>query len=276
MTEADIEREAEGVLLAHDLGSPPVDPFHIARLEKIALLPGRYDGCFDGRIEYRRTSRQGRFLLFYAEPEPGLRPEGRVRFSVAHELAHFYLPHHRDYLLSGRWHGSRSGFVSERPVEREADQFAAALLLPRRQFMDRIRRKNFRCDLSDLLHFADEVFHTSVVSTVIRYVQMDVEQCCVVLSRQGHTLFSLRSAEMKRIGLGWVERDSPVPSGSVTARLVRSAQDVGASRAEGTTESEVWFETGRRGPLWEEAMLLGRSGLALSFLVVDADEDESD
>jgi hypothetical protein len=57
MNEADIEREAEAVLLAHELSAVPVDPFHIARLEGVALLPGRYDGCFDGRIEYRRAGR---------------------------------------------------------------------------------------------------------------------------------------------------------------------------------------------------------------------------
>ena len=53
MTESQIERLAEEVLAAHGLTAPPVDPFALARLEGVRLAPGRYDGCFDGRIEYR-------------------------------------------------------------------------------------------------------------------------------------------------------------------------------------------------------------------------------
>src|SRR4051812_9187301 len=113
MTVEAIERCANDVLAAHEIRSLPVDPFYIAQQEKIALLPGDYDGCFDGRIEFRGRGAGGRFILYYAQPQAGSRPAGRVRFSVAHELAHFYLPQHRAYLLSGVWHGSHAGFVSE-------------------------------------------------------------------------------------------------------------------------------------------------------------------
>ena len=84
MIESRIERLAEDVLAAHNMTRPPVDPLAVARLERIRLAPGRYDGCFDGRIEYRSTVKGGRFYLFYAEEDPPRRPLSRVRFSVAH------------------------------------------------------------------------------------------------------------------------------------------------------------------------------------------------
>ncbi len=278
MTETEIEKAAEEVLLAHDMGSVPIDPFEIARLEGIKLLPGSYDGCFDGRIEYRGSRERGGFYLFYAEAEPAHRPEGRVRFSVAHELAHFYLPHHREYLLSGVWHGSRAGFVSDKPLEREADQFAASLLLPRRPFIERVEQKNFSCTLPELVRFADELFKTSVLSTVIRYVQLDVESCCVVVSRQGRVAFSLRSEEMRRQGLGWIDRDSPVPASSITGRVLKGASGSKRPVHEGAVDADVWFDAGRVASLWEEVMILGQTGLTLTFLVAteESEEEEED
>jgi hypothetical protein len=166
--------------------------------------------------------------------------------------------------------------VSERPLEREADHFAAALLLPRRPFLERLRQRNFRCTLSDLLHLADAVFHTSVVSTAVRYAQMDVEPCCLVLSREGRVLWGWRSEEMRRLGLGWVERGRPLPARSVTARLTGTLQDRGDVKGEGATDSEVWFDGGRPVGLWEEALVLGRTGLTLSFLVAEEVDEEDD
>lgn len=271
MTVEEIEQFAQEVLLAHELEALPVDPYLIARLEKIALLPGRYDDCFDGRIEYHRRATGGRFVLFYAEAAPRVRPEGRVRFSVAHELGHFYLPQHRQYLVSGLWHGSRAGFVSEKPLERQADYFAAALLMPRSKFMEQVRRKNYQCSLADLGRLAEQIFQTSLLSTAMRYVELDVEPCCVVLSRAGHVAFTRSSDELRRLGLGWIDKGSRVPPTSVT---VRKLKPTSFERVEGGIDSDIWFEDKRPYALWEEAINLGYTGLTLTFLACAEDQDE--
>lgn len=273
MTTDQIEACASEVLAAHGVGSPPVDPLHIARLEEVRLLPGEYDGCFDGRIEYRGAGPAGRFVLFYAEPRAGVRPEGRVRFSVAHELGHFYLPHHREYLLSGVWHGSRAGFVSEKPLEREADLFAASLLMPRDMFLGAVRRRTSICSLGDLAALADRTFLTSLTSTAVRYAQMDVEPCCVVLSRAGRVVFAYHSDEFHGLGLGRLVKGSPVPPASVAGRLLLTpARD----SADGEVDSAVWFDGRRTRSLWEETIILGQTGMALSFLTCDGDDEDED
>jgi hypothetical protein len=274
MTEEAIERVANEVLAALEIRSLPVDPLSIAGQEEIALLPGDYDDCFDGRIEYLGRGASGRFVLFYARPKAGIRPEGRVRFSVAHELGHFYLPQHRAFLVSGVWHGSRAGFVSEKPLEREADRFAAALLMPRKLFFQAVRGRGSVCTLNDLGRFADLTFQTSLTSTVIRYVQLDFEPCCVVLSRGGVVLFALASDEMRGLGLGWLAKHSPVPATSVTGRLIKSGAD---DRADGEVDADVWFDTRRSRSLWEETVTLGGTGMVITFLTCDGeDEDEAE
>lgn len=61
-----------------------------------------------------------------------IRNDGFIRFTVAHELGHYFLPGHPDKLFPAGdgLHESRSGFVSRDHHEEEADHFAAALLMP--------------------------------------------------------------------------------------------------------------------------------------------------
>jgi hypothetical protein len=270
MTESRIEQLAEQVLDAHGVAGLPVDPLALARLEEIRLAPGRYGGCFDGRIEYRnRSEGGGRFYLFYEE---GQRPR-RVRFSVAHELGHFFMPQHRGYLVSGVWHGSRSEFVSSRRLEREADWFAAALLMPRQPFVEHLhRRGSYLCTLGQLADLADRVFHTSLTSTAIRYAQLNFAPCCVVLSEHGRVLFGIRSEEMRRRELGWISR---VPAESVTGRLWADRAAGRAGTYAGVVDTGIWFAGRGPGLLREEARVLGRTGRTLTYLVLTDEGDGS-
>lgn len=61
-------------------------------------------------------------------------PLGRWRFTAAHELGHFLL--HRDRMVAGQWIGDTKETIREADdaetsgMEREANQFAAELLMP--------------------------------------------------------------------------------------------------------------------------------------------------
>ena len=138
---------------------------------------------FDARIEFYRKLK--RFCIFYNETG-GWRTVGRVRFSIAHELAHFYLPHHRERLLNGIMHNSVADFGSRSPTEIEADEFAADLLMPMELFraaLDLFR--NGFCDLDDLTRLADRL-GTSITSTARRYCESDREPCTIFFSRARH------------------------------------------------------------------------------------------
>jgi hypothetical protein len=260
-----IEEIASNVLV--DLGAYrlPVDPKSIARQEEILLAPGSYSDCFDGRIEYRRLIKT--FIIFYAKEKPG-RTEGRVNFSLGHELGHFYLKEHRDYLCSGIWHGSHSGFISDNRLEREADWFAAALLMPATLFQRRVGRfRQSVCTLRDLKTLAEEM-KVSLTSAAIRYCECDIEASSVVLSRAGRVIYHVPSWEMVRSGFGRLPRGMRIPAQSVTGRLLSDAQ--GASEiVEEEVYAGVWYER-RWGKLWEEAMNLGGTGLKLTYLVREA------
>ena len=70
-------------------------------------------------------------------------------------------------LVRGQSHNSVADFQARHSVEQEADEFAARLLMPRELFVEAVHRYRQRvCILSELCHLAENVFHTSLTSTV--------------------------------------------------------------------------------------------------------------
>jgi IrrE N-terminal-like domain len=68
------------------------------------------------------------FVIVYATHTGS---EGFERFSVGHELGHYFLDGHIDHVLPKNGiHTSYGGFVSADPYELEADHYSAGLLMP--------------------------------------------------------------------------------------------------------------------------------------------------
>ncbi len=264
----DIEALAKKHLIALDMWRLPVNPLAIAKEEGVELAPGRYGEKFDARIKFVRSKKT--FILFYKESGPGL-TEGRVRFSIGHELGHYYLPHHRKYLLSGQSHNSVTDFRSPDPREAEADEFASALLMPNELFAGALKSRNVTiCNLADLSRLAENAFHTSLTSTVRRYVALDWEPCSMVVSEAGKVKWAMHSDSMKALGMRWIESATRVPNTTPTSRLwARLGKEVTLERTEGRVDAEIWFERPFRSRLWEEAVPLGYSGQILTFLTAE-------
>ena len=104
----------------------PIDPFEIASREDIIIEAKAPDkkGVSGGIIF------EGEGVgIFYATD---IMNNGFRRFTVGHELGHFFLPGHPEAILkSGKLHKSHAGFTQgDDPIEIEADHFSAGLLMP--------------------------------------------------------------------------------------------------------------------------------------------------
>lgn len=258
---------ATDVLAVLGMWRLPVDPFDIAKEEGIELVPGYFGEGFDARIEYLKEVE--RFAIYYQEPGGG-RIDGRVRFSISHELGHYYLPHHRERLILGEAHDSISDYRSDDPIEKEADDFAANLLMPRELFVAEVKRFRQRvCDLPDLCELAGNRLGTSLTSTARRYCESDVEPCSVVFSKAGKVSWAKHSEDMKRLGMGYIQFGSTVPLQSHTAKLW-AMEDTTTDIVKGHVEPTVWYERSYyRKRLWEETMPLGGTGIVLTLLVLE-------
>lgn len=259
------------VLHTLDRWNLPVNPIDIAKDEEIQLAPGRYGDGFDARIEFLPEVK--RFAIYYRPPGPGW-SAGRVNFSIAHELGHFYIPHHRSQLLAGEMHNSMSDFRSKEVREQEADEFAANLLMPRELFTREVKQFRQRvCTLPEICQLADQRFGTSITSTARRYCQCDIEACSIVMSRNGIVSWAMHSEDMKALNMRFVQSGQRVPCQSKTAELWQAKQSQGyVEPVDGRVEPSIWFKKPYYdGLLWEDTMLLGNTGLAITLLTPNSD-----
>jgi len=262
---ATINELSREVLQIHERWRLPVDPFEIAKDEDIQLAPGNYSEGFDARIEFVPEAK--RFVIYYRDEGAG-RPRGRVHFSIAHELGHFYLPHHRQQLLAGQMHNSNSDFRSIQRHEQEADEFAANLLMPRDLFVGEVARFIQRvCTLAELAQLAEQRLKTSLTSTARRYCQCDIEACSIVFSDSGIVRWAMHSEDMKAKNMRYIPINTGLPIGSRTKELCdRSSEASSNGASEGVVNASLWFENPYCESVWEDGLLLGRTGFALTML----------
>ena len=252
------------------ISADKAEPEYIAKASGLTLSYGHYGSAFDGMLEYAR----GRFHIYCNIERAGHKSSARARFTLAHELGHYYIDEHRNVLVSGRIppHQSLCEFESKLDVEREADVFACDLLMPMPLF--RAHAEKEERGLAGILKLADR-FGTSITSTAIRYVRSGVAPCAVMKwNHDGRAWQSLSAETYRRRFRRAISSADDLPHGCPTARALarESAPENGIFRA-GSTAS-FWFQNVTADPsrdiiLIEEAIALGRFGV-LTLLYPDS------
>lgn len=99
----------------------------------------------------------------------------RISFTLAHELGHYFIPHHMEPLYACNVNELiSSADLNSREEEREADIFASELLLPN-QLMANSAVDGFE----DILNVARE-YSTSIPATAIRMIEHSNDNVCFV------------------------------------------------------------------------------------------------
>ena len=158
------KQRAEALLVEEKITDLPVDPFALAARHNIVVeaKPDIATGVSGILLRHGNS-----FGILYSSD---IASEGFQRFSVSHELGHYFLDGHIDHILpKDGVHASHAGFVSADPYEREADNFAVGLLMPTGSFTRLMRRANL--GLADI-EAAAESCRTSLTATAIRYVEL--------------------------------------------------------------------------------------------------------
>src|SRR5208283_4564934 len=206
------KKQAEAFLRTEGITTLPVDPFAIAASRDIVVKakPDTAEGVSGMLLRHGNT-----FGILYATYVPS---EGFHRFSVSHELGHYFLEGHIDHVLpQDGIHTSHAGFVSADPYEQEADCFAAGMLMPGVLFKREIRRIDPGLDAIESL---SKKCKTSLTATAIRYAELSEDAVAIILST-GQTIdFCFLSEAMKSLPeLTWPRKGWPVPPETETALL---------------------------------------------------------
>lgn len=265
-------RRAEEVIEESGVVALPVDPLAIAEAQGILVHD---KAALDG-VSGFLMKRGDDFGICVATH---IKNEGFRRFSVSHELGHYFLDGHPEHLfrMGDGAHASQSGFTSGDPFELDADEFAANLLMPKMLFGRALREagRGFKA----IQHLAD-LCKTSITSTAIRYAMRADESVAVIVSSGAHIEYCFMSDRLKSLPkIEWPRRGQGLPRMSHTARFNAVPERVARGEClEATAMLDEWIDGAPEVEVCEDIVGLGSYGRTLTVLhtdeAVDLDDDD--
>lgn len=184
---------------------------------------------------------------------------GRERFSIAHEIGHWHL--HRGRSFQCRADDADLNLASDRVVEKEADTFAAHLLMPQPIFLPLVKQignPNFK-QLGDLA----ASFETSLMATALRLVNVNTLPVIVASYTKGGRRWSLPAADIPKRWFMKRELDED----TLTYDLLHRGTEI---RYLGKTPAEAWFQNddADRYEVLEQSVI-SKTGEALVLLYLE-------
>jgi len=255
-----IQNLAESYVEQAGISCPPVDPMHWCRDSKrIRVYPIDLNGECDGLLLFRN----GKFHLFY-QPHPR-----RGRFTLAHEVAHYLMDKHHRAIRSGVGeHSCVTGFISSAEMEREADWFAAALLMPSAIFAPRCPDPNFM-EVSKVA----AAFDVSLTAALLRTVDFTKVRTAVVVTVDGKIKWYSLSDDMAYSGVHGVRIGHPPPRRSKTSWACANLPRLPTEPIRGgRCYASDWFVNAHNDPeLWEELLPLPQYRQVVTLLTFYSD-----
>lgn len=201
-----IKELAEYIALQYEEKITPVN--RIAEHEELELFYDAYDkGTFDGMTVYTHN----RFYIHLNTDNGNREDTERGRFTLAHELGHYFIDAHRIGLKKGilEPHPSIINRKQFNSIEREADYFASCLLMPESRFKQDVFKKKFSFQLIDNLCTQYKVSRTACA---FRFAQIGNHPIMIVYAERGIVKWKLESDDFP---YKWLLNDKNVPANTV-------------------------------------------------------------
>ena len=267
-----LEAEREAELLVRSINDLPVCPFAIAN--KHDILVEAKDSREPG-VSGFLTWFDNNFGIAYSNH---ISNKGFIRFTIAHELAHYFLPGHIEKLFSNgnKVHKSYSGFISDNLYEKQADHFAKCLLMPNKLFLKALRDAG---EGFSAIKSLSTKCRTSITATAINFAQFAEDPVAVIMSCGNKIEWSFVSEALSSCNyLRWPKKGSLIPSGTATAEFNKNQNNIKqCKQAEAWTSLDQWFDEGPEFEMKEDVVGLGSYGKTLTVLFTnEAIDDEND
>ena len=172
----------------------PIPLNEIAEDEGIIVIYDDYgQNTFDGMTWY--VPEQDIFYIHINTARGNKKDSRKGRFTLAHELGHYFIDHHRHALECGKMqpHIHRYnpfGRNEEWAIEREADEFSAQLLMPLALFKDDFRGRPFS---GDLLQLVSDKYQVSFSACALRYMKLKLIPIMLIYAEDGMIKWQMRS-----------------------------------------------------------------------------------
>ena len=261
-------QQAERLLRDEGFLDLPVDLEGIAGTREIIIRPmaDSEEGVSGMLARHGNT-----FGILYSA---NFRNEGFRRFSISHELGHYFIEGHLDHIpFDGGVHRSHAGFVSLDHYEREADHFAAGLLMPTTLVRNIIHREP---DGLEAIEAIQNEARTSLTASAIRYAGLTEAATAAIVSHNGKIDYCFMSEAMRSMNPAiWPRKDTPVPPGTATESITKLQRERRpGARATKDIDGSVWIGGKRNLQAREEVVALGSYGHILTLLTCPEFLDE--
>lgn len=155
----------------------------IADSENIGFIKGNYGSHFIGELVHYLE----RFYIILNDDQLKNSESGRKRFTIAHELGHYFIDEHREKLKKGISLAFKENLNKSeiKKVEIAANHFAANLLMPKNHFIKHAKKLDI--GLPGIFNLKTK-YDTSIESTVHHYVNVNLVSCIMIKWRQDYSL----------------------------------------------------------------------------------------
>lgn len=254
---------ARQVIEEHNVTTWPLIPEAIADREN---LPVEVVGGFPANTYGALYKNDHGFKIILSA---GCHTEGQRRFTLCHELAHYFIDGHVDVLFDGgsEVHMSDTSHFrgNKEWYEVEADAFAAELLVPMRAARKVLSQAGPGLAA---VRAVETTFATSLVCAGVRYANLTFDHASVILSRGKVIEWASCSPSMMQHDWARARKKGDwAPPRSMTYALARSVGRVEAGE-EGSAEGTLaeWFDGAPDVRVSEEVVGLGPYGRVLTVL----------
>jgi Zn-dependent peptidase ImmA (M78 family) len=192
--------------------------------------------------------------------------KARVRFSVAHELGHFCIPSHLNETYSCSIE-DLNHYQENKPVEKEANEFAAELLIPQQWITQAIKSQDVSMQLIKTLA---EEYETSLTATALKVTTDCPDRIAVVYSNSGKAVWFKKSKTFNiHINTGKLSNLSLAGKLSQPTALYPEMK--------GAVPLEAWtYDIRNYEHLVEESLYMPYLNSVLTILMIPCDEFEEE
>lgn len=210
---------AEAVVELHSPLPGPVDLDNILLENGIRLHPNHFAEEFDAVIVPQANAFHIHLNL---RKVAGDKNAPRAKFSIAHELGHYFIDEHRTRLLAEPAQPSLCGLFdgNERQEEDEADHFAANLIMPPSRFKKAAHGQG--SPLETILSLSRK-FDTSLTATALQFINHVSDRSMVIRwTPEGNLAWALPGNGYRAEGYRTVIFKTPekLPKDSATANVI--------------------------------------------------------
>ena len=197
------------------------------------------------------------------------------RFSVGHELGHYFLEGHIDHVLpKDGVHTSHADsypptLMSSRPISSPPD-FSCRAARSSARLAGTMQALQWSSKLTKLCK-------TSLTATAIRYAELTEDAVAIVISTGPTIDFCFMSETIKSLPhLSWLRKGTPVPPGTATAKLNANARRVAeGERDEADIDLMDWLNGSRSVSAVEQVVGLGNYGKTLTVITCPSLQGET-